>query len=153
MSSGLRVLVGLYNILLVGLWIYWLRALDTEDDTAKKCSEVGATLRTILYVLAWIGVVMMSMAALIFLFTRKIPYLLLTSLILAVYVIQIQYMRTIKGSDLTVVEDCTELATFKRKVLIVYSILVLIMGIVKLCSAGFSDQALHKKDGGKGGSR
>lgn len=146
------------------LWMYWLRAFEQEHDKSKKCNEIQSTLRTVLYVFSWFGVIIGSIVLCMYLVMSvtmfHLPGVLgrcalsfLLVILVALYVTQIRYIQSITRSDRTVAENCTELEQFKRSVLIVFSAFIIVAGLFGLFSAGLtgddvylSEDAAKKKE-------
>ena len=136
------------------LWIYWLRALEQEQDNSKKCNEIHSTLRTILNVLAWLGVSITSIFLIVHIViaagTIHMPGLmsncalvLFLLFIIAIYVVQIQYIQQIYQSGRTVADNCTEIEQFKRGMLIVYASLVILAGLFVTFGAGLTNDDVY----------
>lgn len=138
-----KIVTSLLYITNGALWIHWLRTLGNEPDQTKKCSEVQPTLRLVLHILAWFGLVSAVLFGgwLMYYIFKVIPVnlmwiagpsMLIVVLGVALFVTQITYIRSVASSEQRVAENCTDIETVKHAALIVVSALIIALGVFSL---------------------
>ena len=130
------------------LWLFWLNALRVPSQSQstfkdKKCSSVKPCLSTFLYIIAWVQVVA-SVIMIGFLCASPhmhnfplTPYLICMLVVfIAIFVLQILYIRDLRNSERTLSEDCTTKQNRVYRYIIygisVFFIITGILGIVGL---------------------
>ena len=126
------------------LWIHYLHKLTDPDSTPRRCREVAPVLRSVLTVIAWVGVVlgvlvvgmllaMLCVRPTAFVFVMALIYVILVF----IYVYQIQFLKAIEVSDEwtetssgTNQDGCDAVEQKKRRLSMVFAVFVLVFGIV-----------------------
>ena len=138
------------------LWVWWLSALSsyaTRTAPAKKCRDVLPWLRTALYVLTCALLLLLVcsgiaiMAATVGGAGEKVEALVLMGVIFAMAVVQLGYLQSIRFSDRSVAEDCTQIARTRRHILIVIAAVFMLAGGIGLIDGRYATALTKKKTG------
>ena len=144
-----------------GLWVWWLSALSSyataRDNAAKKCRDVLPWLRTVLYVLTSVLLLLLLCAGISIMAVapggagEKGEALVLLGVIFAMTVLQLGYLQSVRFSDRAVADDCTQIARARRYTLLVIAAVFMLaggIGVIDGDARRYAATLVHKKRGG-----
>lgn len=138
-------------LLVVGaLWVWWLSALSARatDPQRKnqKCRDVLPWLRTALYLLTWVLVLLLLCSGIAIMVTdrggagEKTEGLVMLGVVVALCVFQLRHIHAVRFSDRTVEEDCAQVARSRHVALtVVAGVFMLAGGIGLIDGASTAD--------------
>ena len=122
------------------LWTWWLSALSsrraTQDTPNKKCRDVLPWLRTAIYVLTSVLLLLLTCAAISIMAVgpgdagEKGCALLMLGVVFVMAVVQIAFLQSVRYSDRTVSDDCTQIDRARFYTLVVIAAVFILAGAI-----------------------